>query len=102
ASTAAAQPPASAGRAVPWPSYDRQNDHVVKAGTDYLADIGAKCGRIRVRVGRDGIRQLGGAGGIGGGPQVQLWIPSPGPVTWPDGTPAGKYTGQSRYRYVDD
>jgi hypothetical protein len=25
----------------------------------------------------------------------RVWIPKPGPVFWPDGTKAGKYTGRS-------
>jgi hypothetical protein len=74
---------------------------VVKQGTYFLADIGRRCGRMRVAVEGASVRRGGsGAGMIGGGAQVPVWIPKAGPVTWPDGTPAGNYTGSKQYQTV--
>ena len=42
----------------------------------------------------------GGVGVMGGGGQVQVWVPASGPVTWLDGTPAGTYNGHKRYKDI--
>ena len=90
------------GNPVSWPYYAERtsNDHVVRSGAKYLADIDYRCGRVRMSVERDGVHAIGGAGAIGGGGQIQVWVPKPGKVTWADGTPAGRYTGHKKYRDV--
>jgi hypothetical protein len=74
----------------------RGNDHVYRADAHYLADVGASCGRVRVAVepaavGRVVATPVTTTRGI----RQRVWIPKPGPVFWPDGTKAGKYTGRS-------
>jgi hypothetical protein len=95
-------PPAINGAPMPWP--DGQSS-VVESGGKYFADVEHGCGRSRMIVDRGG---LGGTGtgmgmmGIGGEKQVQVWVPKAGPVTWPDGSPAGVYRGGKRYRDVTE
>ncbi len=74
----------------------RGNDHVYRADAHYLADVGASCGRVRLAV------EPAAVGRVTATPVANLrnvrqrvWIPKPGPVFWPDGTKAGKYTGRS-------
>jgi hypothetical protein len=61
-------------------------------GAQYLVDYNATCGVARVKV-----RAIEVEPGMRGGGRrsrdVDGWSPSPGPVTWPDGSPAGRYTG---------
>jgi hypothetical protein len=99
------KPPAPAidGRAVAWPYAD--DVVVTRSGAKYFADVEHECGRVRMAVTREGLRDAGGvmggvAGGIGGGQLIKVWVPSPGNVTWRDGTPAGTYAGGKRYHEV--
>jgi hypothetical protein len=94
--TASAKPAAKLGGvALAW-NDPRGNDRVYRADHGYLADVGAACGRVRIAVDPAAVR----------GPVVAetgttrvvrqlVWIPKPGPVFWPDGTKAGKYTGKN-------
>ena len=93
-------PPTANRNVLSWPSYSRDNEHVFRSGSQYLADVGYTCGRVRMAVEREGVHRRGGGAGMGGGGQIKVWVPAAGPVTWPDGTPAGKYTGSKRYRNV--
>jgi hypothetical protein len=98
------KPPAPAidGRAVAWPYVD--DVVVTRSGAKYFADVEHECGRVRMAVTREALRDGGGmmggvAGGLGG-QLIKVWVPSPGNVTWRDGTPAGTYAGGKRYRDV--
>lgn len=99
-----AAPPRVNGVESSWPTYhdERDNSHVIRHGSYYLGDVGFTCGRVRYRVETAGVRRIGGAGSIGGGRRVLHWVPQPGPVTWEDGSSAGKYTGSKRYQHVED
>ena len=96
---AKAVPPKLDGKPMPWPDPSRE---VVRVGGKYFADVEYGCARARLAI--DEPRELGRTGvGMMGGLQdqkVQVWIPRPGPVTWPDGSPAGRYSGRKRYRDV--
>jgi hypothetical protein len=103
--SSAAKPPAPAldGHALAWP-YE-EGTIVTRQGTRYFADIEETCGRVRVVVTREALRDggMGGvAGGILGGALVKVWVPSPGKVTWRDGSPAGTYAGGKQYREVTE
>ena len=99
-------PPKLGGKAMPWP--DDRSLAVVQAGSKYLADIEYGCGRARVSV--DDVAALNGGGGgmgygsigLGSQAKVQVWLPKPGLVTWPDGSPAGRYNGRKRYQIVEE
>lgn len=74
----------------------RGNDHVYRADAHYLADVGASCGRVRLAV------EPTAVGRVAAAPvtttravRQRVWIPKPGPVFWPDGKKAGKYTGRT-------
>ena len=74
----------------------RGNDRVYRAEQGYLADVGATCARVRVAVEPAAVRHVDGAPQAS--PRVakqKVWIPKAGPVFWPDGTKAGKYTGKT-------
>ena len=99
--------PKLGGKTMPWP--DNRSLGVVQAGSKYLADIDYGCGRARVSVDDESALNSGGGGGTGYGSiglgsqaKVQVWIPKPGPVTWPDGSPAGRYNGRKRYQIVEE
>ena len=97
-STAKASQPSVDGKPVSWPY--ASNGYVVKSGDRYLADVDYRCGRVRMSVDRAGVSRAagGGIGSIGG--RIKVWVPKPGKVTWPDGSPAGRYTGHKKYRDV--
>lgn len=99
---AGAPAPRVDGKPMGWPARTTANAHVVRAGARYLADVGVPCGRIRYAVTADAVgSSRAGLAGLGrGGDPVKLWIPKPGPVTWPDGAPAGTYRGDKRYHDV--
>ncbi|MDQ3335312.1 MAG: hypothetical protein M4D80_09120 [Myxococcota bacterium] len=95
-------PPTINGVAMPWPD---GHSSVVEIGGKYFADVEHGCGRSRMIVDRGGLEKGGlGAGRMGRGneQQVQVWVPKAGPVTWPDGSPAGTYRGVKRYRNVTE
>lgn len=73
----------------------RGTDRVYRADQTYLADVGTTCARVRVVVDPIIVRPLPGAPAALRGVRQKVWIPKPGPVFWPDGTKAGKYTGKS-------
>jgi hypothetical protein len=99
--TSTTKAPTVNGNVLGWPTYSAtKNDQVVKSGSKYFGDVDYTCGRIRMTVEREGVHTIGGGAGVGGGGQIELWVPAKGPVTWPDGKPAGKYTGEKRYRDV--
>jgi hypothetical protein len=83
------------GVAYAW-NEPRRNDHVYRADdTRYLADVGASCGRVRLAVDAAAVRRVAAA--ESSAPRAvrqRVWIPKPGPVFWPDGKKAGKYTGR--------
>ncbi|MBA3463265.1 MAG: hypothetical protein H0T46_25130 [Deltaproteobacteria bacterium] len=82
----------------------RGNDRVYRAEQGYLADVGATCARVRVAVEPGVVRHIDGA--QASSPRVarqKVWVPKAGPVFWPDGTKAGKYTGKTeRFTRVTD
>jgi len=100
----ASPPPTVNGATLAWPDRAEVNAHVVKAGGDrYLGDVGVRCGRIRYAVTAEGVRRGGGGiGTLGGRKPVLHWIPRPGKVTWPDGSPAGSFRGGRRYRDAEE
>lgn len=70
-------------------------DHVYRADQGYLAEVGATCARVRVVVDPAAVQHAAAPdGGALRGARQRVWIPRPGPVFWPDGTKAGKYTGR--------
>jgi len=73
----------------------RATDKVFRAGDAYVAELPATCARVRVAV--DGTKVRAPDGGVaakGAVKQQKAWIPKPGPVFWPDGSKAGRYTGK--------
>ena len=83
------------GVAYAW-NEPRGNDHVYLADTRYLADVGASCGRVRVAVDAAAVRRVAAADSSATrAVRQRVWIPRPGPVFWPDGKKAGKYTGRN-------
>lgn len=89
------------GTPIAWPPHDAHDPSVVRQGSHYLAEVGHRCGRARVAVAAVAVGHEGsGMGGLGGGGQIPVWIPKPGPVTWLDGSPAGSYTGNRKYSKV--
>lgn len=94
-------PPRIDGRAAPF-----FGDRIAKtretADGRYLADIVTRCGHIRLVVPREGLAPKPGYGyGRSGYPAADAWVPAAGPVTWPDGAPAGRYNGMERYPVQD-
>ncbi|MBL0219870.1 MAG: hypothetical protein IPQ07_39145 [Myxococcales bacterium] len=75
----------------------RGTDRVYRLGEDqaYLADVGATCARMRVAIDATAVRTAATATPSLRGARQKVWIPKPGPVFWPDGTKAGKYTGKA-------
>lgn len=73
----------------------RGNAHVYRADAHYLADVGGSCGRVRVAVEPVAVGRVVAAPTTVRAVRQRVWIPKPGPVFWPDGTKAGKYTGRS-------
>jgi hypothetical protein len=57
-----------------------------------LADIESNCARVRLLV-DPGAVSGGGFGLVLGGVESTFWVPAKGPVTWEDGTPAGRWIG---------
>jgi hypothetical protein len=82
----------------------RATDKVFRVGDAYLAEVPATCARVRVAVDTKKLTPPAGAPAAKGVVKKQkTWIPKPGPVFWPDGTKAGKYTGKSeRYTRVTE
>jgi hypothetical protein len=77
------------GAAYVW-NDTRTNDRV------YRADVGATCARVRVAVDSAVVHDV--RAGETASPRVakqKVWVPKAGPVFWPDGTKAGKYTGKT-------
>jgi hypothetical protein len=99
-------PPKLNGVAMPWPESEYASTQgVYRVGGKNLANIEHGCDRVRVTVEETALSSGGtgrGYGMIGGRAEtpVQIWIPKPGKVTWPDGSPAGTYAGHKRYRSV--
>ena len=75
----------------------RGNAHVYRADAHYLADVGASCGRVRLAVEPTAVGRVVAATPVATPRAIRqrVWTPKPGPVFWPDGTKAGKYTGRS-------
>lgn len=75
----------------------RGNDHVYRADQQYLADVTASCGRVRLAVEPAAVGRLAAAPvpTTTRAVRQRVWIPKPGPVFWPDGKKAGKYTGRA-------
>lgn len=70
-------------------------DKVFRAGGAYLAEVPATCARVRVAVDGAKVRAPEGEVAAKGAVKKQkAWIPKAGPVFWPDGTKAGRYTGK--------
>ena len=93
------------GKTVVWPAPNVFPASVAKVGDAFLADVHVWCGRARMRIDKAEVGDSGGGGGGGGGGGAlgmgggkrTVWIPRPGKVTWPDGTPAGTYRGEEEY-----
>jgi len=74
----------------------RGNDHVYRAEAHYLTDVGASCGRVRLAVEPTAVgRVVAAPVTTTRAVRQRVWIPKPGPVFWPDGKKAGKYTGRT-------
>lgn len=74
----------------------RSNEHVYRGDAGYVADVGATCGRVRVAVDAAAVRRVAVAAPLETrAVKKRAWIPKPGPVFWPDGKKAGKYTGKN-------
>lgn len=73
----------------------RATDKVFKAGDAFVAELPATCARVRVTVDGAKVRAPEGEVAAKGVVKKQkVWVPKPGPVFWPDGTKAGRYTGK--------
>jgi hypothetical protein len=99
----AVPPPTVDGKPVAWPwtSPPGTNEHVVRSSTGYIGDVQYPCGRVRMAVTGEGVHASSVAiTGFGVGPRLKAWAPTAGPVTWLDGTPAGKYDGGKKYTNV--
>jgi len=73
----------------------RATDKVFRAGDAFVAELPATCGRVRVTVDGAKVRAPEGEVAAKGAVKKQkAWIPKAGPVFWPDGTKAGRYTGK--------
>jgi hypothetical protein len=99
--------PAVNGNPLRWPASfhadGKYEQRIHKTSAGYTVDMLAECGRVRAFIDRKAIDAAGGnrIGGIGhgyGASKAREWYPSPGEVTWRDGTPAGQYTGGRRGR----
>ena len=74
----------------------RASDKVFRVGATTLAEVPATCARVRVAVDDKKLSPPAGEVAAKGAVKKQkAWIPKPGPVFWPDGTKAGRYTGKS-------
>jgi hypothetical protein len=74
---------------------------VRRVGTRFFAELGVACGRVRIEItAMDEWRERGAGALIGGrGPE---WTFQPGPVTWPDGSSAGRLVRTKSYRHFDE
>jgi hypothetical protein len=81
----------------------RHDDVAFRAGKGFLADVQATCGRVRLRVDASALTDASGGSGVVLGSRRSLtYVPKPGPVTWADGTPAGRFDGHHvRYEVRD-
>lgn len=98
-------PPVLNGTPMAWPPEEGSDAHVVMTDSRFTAEVEVGCGRIRYVVQREALRDTGMMGGMRGygGEDVDMWQPVPGPVTWPDGSPAGRYTGDyERYQHATE
>jgi len=92
---APAPAPKLGGNAYAW-NEPRGNDHVYRDDARYLADVGASCGRVRLAVDAAAVRRVATTDSSATrAVRQRVWIPKPGPVFWPDGKKAGKYTGRN-------
>lgn len=66
----------------------------------YVAEVRGTCARARVAVGPTAVRRVAAnETAVKGKVRQKVWIPKPGPVFWPDGKKAGKYTGRDQRFY---
>jgi hypothetical protein len=73
----------------------RATDKVFRAGDAIVAELPATCARVRVAVDGTKVRAPEGEVAAKGTVKKQkAWIPKAGPVFWPDGKKAGRYTGK--------
>ena len=84
------------GRPVPWPR-DVGGEEVFISAAGPRADVYLQCARVRMSVEPKAIDEdlRGGAELAEGGPRA--WRMHDGKVVWPDGTPAGTFTGSKEY-----
>lgn len=70
-------------------------DKVFRSGDAFVAEVPSTCARVRVAVDGSKVRAPEGEVAAKGAVKKQkTWIPKAGPVFWPDGTKAGRYTGK--------
>jgi hypothetical protein len=84
------------GRPVPWPR-NAGGEEVFITAAGPREDVYLQCARVRMSVEAKAIGEdaRGGADLRGGG--ARAWEMHPGKVVWPDGTPAGTFTGSKAY-----
>lgn len=78
----------------------RGDEPVFQVEQGYLAEMRATCARARVAVNAGAVKlALPTTVTVKGKVRQRAWIPKPGPVFWPDGKKAGKYTGKDQRFY---
>ncbi len=96
-----AKPAAAKLGGAPYVWTDVHGDEAVyQSDRGYVAEVRATCARARVAVGPSAVRRVPAADVAAIGKLRQrVWIPKAGPVFWPDGKKAGKYTGKDQRFY---
>ena len=75
----------------------RGDEAVYQNDQGYVAEVRGTCARARVAVGPTAVRRVAASEAlVKGKVRQRVWIPKPGPVFWPDGKKAGKYTGKDQ------
>jgi hypothetical protein len=95
--------PLLGGKRIPWLLNEVDvNSDVYLVGSKYYADLGVACGRVRVGITATSHGSRLGIGSLGGGKNAAEWTFEPGPVTWPDGSPAGRLVSRQTYRTFEE